>query len=206
MSELEFRSAALAGVSYPQRTIDLIVMPYEQEAQVLFHGRMITEVCSRGAWAGVEARAGRIRVNRDHDVRRTVGRTLSFNTSHDDGLIATLRISRTELGEETLALADDGALDASAGFALMHDQRTRKVKPGAEVWETRSRRRLNALYLDHVAMTPEPVYDDARVLAVRHTDTVAHVDEPTVQPNLAALKIQELQDLYARIDARYLRP
>jgi len=205
-SELEYRSAELAGVSFPQRTIDLIVMPYETEAHVPYRGRMITEVCSRGAWAGVEARTGRIRVNRDHDIRRTVGRSMAFDPNAADGLIATVRISRTELGEETLALADDGVLDASAGFALMHDPRTRKVRPGAETWETRNRRRLNALYLDHIGLTPEPAYDGAQVLAVRQGDALAQDDEDGAQPNLTAMKLRELQALYAAIDARYLRP
>lgn len=202
MSELEFRSAELAGVSFPQRTIELVVMPYEQTAIVAYHGRMIEEVCSRGAWDGVEARAGRIRVNRDHEARRTVGRSLAFYPSREEGLVAEVRISKTELGEETLALADDGALDASAGFALMHDPATRRIKPGAEVWESRSRRRLNHLYLDHIALTPEPAFEDARVIAVRAQEAQV---QPVTNRNLDALRLLELQDLYERLDRRYIR-
>lgn len=201
MSEIEFRSAELANVSFPNRTIELVVMPYETEAVVPYHGRLITEICSRGAWDGIEARTGRIRVNRDHEIRRTVGRSVAFHPSRAEGLIAELRISRTELGEETLALADDGVLDASAGFALMHDRATRKVKPGAEVWETRSRRRLNHLYLDHIALTPDPAYETANVLAVRSNDPAV---EASVMPNRQALQLQELRDLYAAIDSRYI--
>jgi phage head maturation protease len=198
--ELEYRSAELAGVSYPNRTIELVVMPYEVEAMVPYHGKLITEICSRGAWDGVEGRTGRIRVNRDHDVRRTCGRSTAFHPSRREGLIAELRISKTELGEETLALADDGVLDASAGFALMHDRQTGKIKPGAEVWETRSRRRLNHLYLDHIALTPEPAYETANVLAVRAQDPAAAAE---AMPNLERLRLLELQEAYARIDAKY---
>jgi phage head maturation protease len=199
--ELEYRSAELAGVSYPDRTIELVVMPYEVEATVPYHGRLITEICSRGAWDGVESRVGRIRVNRDHQITRTCGRSVAFHPSRREGLVAELRISKTELGEETLALADDGVLDASAGFALMHDRQTGKVKPGAEVWETRSRRRLNHLYLDHIALTPDPAYETANVLAVRAQDPEATA---TVMPNRERLKIRELQELYASIDSRYI--
>lgn len=195
----EYRASELVDVSFPKRQIELIVMPYEQEALVPYGGRVVTEICSRGAYDGIEARNGRVRVNRDHDVARTVGRTVTFHPSRKEGLVAEVRISRTDLGEETLELAGDGVLDASAGFRLMLDQAGRVV-PNAETWETRNRRRLNKLFLGHIALTPEPAYESANVLAVRQAEPV------TVggSPNREKLRMLELQETYARIDAKYL--
>ena len=70
-------------------------------------------------------------------------------------------------------MADDGLLEASVGFAVL---------PGGERWlEGRSRRRLERLFLDHIAMVPEGAYD-AQVLAVRGPSTIAAERVPT--PNL----------------------
>jgi HK97 family phage prohead protease len=162
---LEYRSAETAAVSFPQRMIEVVVMPYEREATVGYQDRLITEICSRGAWDGIETRPTRIKANRDHDTRRSVGRAKAFYPSRVDGLVARLEISRTELGDETLVLAEDGVLDVSAGFRPMDD--------GGEVWENRDRRRLVKCWLGHIAFVPDPAYEDAKVLAVRQTDEVA---------------------------------
>lgn len=160
--QLEFRSATPLGVSGHGRTVELIVMPYEQETIVAHHGRMVREVCSRGAFAGIEKR-GKIPVNRDHQVERTCGKATSFDPHDPRGLVAQLRISRTTLGDETLALAEDGVLDASAGFM---------VEANGEQWEQgRSRRRLNKVFLHHIALTPDAAYEGANVLAVRTTSS-----------------------------------
>ena len=136
-------------------------MPYETETVVEHRGRMVREIVSRGAFDGIERRANRVRVNRDHDVTRTVGRALTFFPSRDEGLVAELRIAQTELGDETLALADEGILDASAGFMPM---------PDGETWPDRNLRRVDKAWLAHIAMTPDPAYETANVLSVRTHD------------------------------------
>lgn len=186
--KLEYRSAQLTGVSFPDRTIELIVMPYEQEAVVSFGGRMIREVCSAGAFDGIERRANRIRVNRDHDVTRTVGRAVSFWPSREEGLVSSIRIAQTVLGDETLQLADEGILDASAGFLPM---------PGGESWEGRSKRRLTKLWLGHIAMTPDPAFESARVLTVR--SATADEIEESGTPNLDQVRAWKLESRYSQI-------
>ena len=52
MNPIEFRSATVAEVSFPKRTIDLVVMPYESETMVEFQGRLVREVVSRGRSPG----------------------------------------------------------------------------------------------------------------------------------------------------------
>lgn len=187
---LRFRTAEQIGVSYPKRTIELIVTPYETEAFVEIAGRMVKEVFSRGAYDGIERRANRIRVNRDHDLKRTVGRALALHPSREEGLVAELRIAKTNLGDETLALAEEGILDASAGYLPM---------PDGEVWETRNRVRIRRAWLGHIAMTPDPAYEGANVLAVRHAAN-GDVSDPsttkTETPNLDQVRAWILEDKY----------
>jgi HK97 family phage prohead protease len=190
--ELEIRVAEVASVSFPDRTIELVVMPYEQETLVPYQGRMVTEVVARGAFDGIERRANRVRVNRDHDVSRTVGRAIAFHPQRDEGLVAEVRIAQTLLGDETLQLAGEEILDASAGFLPM---------PGGERWENRARRRLTKVWLGHIALTPDPAYESARVLAVRNAGRAER--ERVETPNLDKLRIARLQALYADIDRRY---
>jgi HK97 family phage prohead protease len=183
---IEVRSAQLVDVRYPQRLIDIVVMPYEQEAVVEFQGRLIREVCSRGAYDGVQRRANRVKVNRDHDITRTVGRCRALYPSRDEGLVAEIKVAATPLGDETLALAEDGVLDASAGFLPF---------PGGEQWlENRSLRRLVKCWLGHIAMVPDPAYEGANMLALR-TATVGEIlpPAPVLTPNLDAMRLWELE-------------
>jgi HK97 family phage prohead protease len=186
---LEYRAAKQIGVSFPDRIIELIVMPYEEETVVEHQGRMVREVFSRGAFSGIERRANRIRVNRDHDVTRTVGRAVRLH-NRDDGLVAELRIAQTPLGDETLTLAHEEILDASAGFLPMAD---------GEQWEGRSLRRLVKAWLGHIAMTPDPAYEGAKVLAVR-SQGLTEPPSGIVAPNLAAVKAWELEKMYVLTD------
>jgi HK97 family phage prohead protease len=179
------RHAEVRDVSFPGRTIDLVVMPYETPAMVAYDGRMVQEVIDRAAFAGIERRANRVRVNREHDVLHTVGRAVAFHPNRDEGLVAELRIARTPMGDETLALAADGDLDASAAFLPMD---------GGLKWETRSAYRVTKAWLGHIAMTSDPAYPDARVLAVRNADGAPKLS-PT--PNLDVVRGWLLADSVA---------
>jgi len=181
--ELRFRAAQQVAVSFPDRTIELIVTPWESPALVPFQGRMVTEIFSRGAYDGIERRANRVRVNRDHNLERTVGRAVAFHPSRAEGLVAQIRIAQTDLGDETLALADDECLDASAGYLPM---------PDGEVWEARDRVRVRKAWLGHIALTPEPAYETARVLAVRSAERAS----PAATPNLDEVMGWRLQARY----------
>jgi phage head maturation protease len=189
---LMYRTATQLGVNFPDRIIELVAMPYEEETLVEHKGRMVRETIARGAFDGIERRANRIRVNRDHLRERTVGRAVAFHPSREEGLVAELRIARTELGDETLALADEDCLDASAGFLPM---------PGGEKWLTRSRVRYSRCWLGHIALTPDPAYETARVLSVRQKANggVAEAsEEPIATPNLDIVRGWLLSDQYDR--------
>jgi HK97 family phage prohead protease len=159
--ELWLRTAQLVDVSFADRTIELIAIPYETPTLVGYQGRMVHESIARGAFDGIERRANRVRVNREHERLQTIGRAVRFHPSRDEGLVSEVKIAKTPLGDETLELAADGCLDASAAFLPM---------AGGMQWQGRSAYRVSKAWLGHIAMTAEPAYEGARVLAVRSAD------------------------------------
>ena len=183
---LRWRTATQLGVNFPERTIELVVMPYDAEALVPYGSRLVTEIICRGAFDGIERRPNRIRVNRDHHVERTVGRAIALHPSREEGLVGEIKIARTELGDETLTLADEGCLDASAGFLPM---------PGGELWEGRNRVRIRKAWLGHIAMTPDPAYSGATVLAVRNA-AQRKEDDGNATPNLDQVRAWLLEERY----------
>jgi HK97 family phage prohead protease len=187
--EIEYRAAGELGVSFPKRQIELVVMPYETEAQVVHRGRMIREIVSRGAFEGLDAARRRVMVNRGHVINNVVGKAIQFHPSREDGLVAELQIAKTADGDETLQLADEGLLDASAGFG---------VPQGGESWPEQGLRRLSRLWLDHIAMVPDPAYEGTSVLAVR--ETTEPDPDAASRPNLDAVRGWRLADRYAMIE------
>ena len=175
------RDAQLVDVSFPARTVEVIVMPYEAPAEVRFDGRIVSETIARGAFDGIERRANRIRANRDHKAERTVGRARAFHPGRQEGLVAHVHISNTDLGNETLQLCADGCLDASAGFLPMRD---------GMVWNGAAAYTVTKAWLGHIAFTPDPAHKGAKVLHVR-TAVLASVLPPVLPassgtPNLDA--------------------
>jgi len=210
MSEIEFRAAEVAEVSYPKRTVTVLVAPYETPTVIHTPHRSFTEVVSRGAYDGVQRRVGSIRANRDHDWSKLAGRVTAVYPDRDDGLVADVKMFNSGAGPETLELCAEDGLSASAGFALMREGgAVGRVKQGAEVWErSRTVRRLNELWLDHVAFVPNPAYETATVLDVLAM-TPAEIIEadmpstPPGRPNLERLELERLRSELALLNARY---
>jgi phage head maturation protease len=202
MSEIEIREAQLAAVSYPNRTATVIVAPYETPTVIHTPRGSYTEVVARGAYDGVQTRAGKIKANRDHNWERLAGRVTALYPDREEGLVAEIRMSRTLLGEETLELCGDEMLAASAGFGLMREGgATGPVKQDAETWtESHSVRRLNELWLDHVSFVPNPAYETATVIDVRKTGPMTIV---AVRPNMEKLELERLRAVQHEIDSRY---
>jgi HK97 family phage prohead protease len=142
---------------------------------------MVRETICRGAFDGIERRANRIRANRDHDEKRTFGRAVTFHPNTAEGLLAVVKAARTPLGDETLELAEDGCLDASAGFV---------PKDGGMRWMARSAYQITKGWLRHIALVPEAAYDEARVLAVRSAQRAS----ASKTPNLDEVRSWRLED------------
>jgi HK97 family phage prohead protease len=156
---IEFRSSAVAGVNFAQRVIEFIAVPYDESALVEYRGEMWNESFLPGSFDGLEKRPNRVRVNRDHERSRTIGKVVNFWPSRKEGLVGAARIAQTPLGDETLALADEDCLGASVGFAVRgRDQ---------ELDRRTMARRIRRAFVDHLSFVPDPAYTGAGVLAVR---------------------------------------
>lgn len=195
----------VAEVNFPKRIVTVIAMPYERPTPI--DGRFV-EIVSRGAFDGIEKRTSQIRANRDHSWDKPVGKVVALHPSRKEGLVADVKISRTTVGQDTLELCEDDVLSASAGFGLLRRDDGR-VWDDAEVWErNRSVRRLNRLWLDHLAFVPNPAYPDAAVLSVRHA-AVSPQEPPggehtsVSMPNRDRIALETLRAEKAALDARW---
>jgi phage head maturation protease len=213
--QIETRSGdgyQIAEVDFPKRIVTVLAMPYERPTEIFDRGQVFTEVVSKNAFSGMEKRTSKIRANRDHSWDKPVGRIVGLHTSRREGLVAEVKVSRTDLGNDTLELCEDDVLSASAGFRLLcRDGGSGPVYEDAEVWEAETTRRLNRLWLDHLAFVPNPAYPDAAVLSVRNA--VARPREPAggghtfvPAPNLAQVRVDALKAAEADMNRRYTRP
>jgi HK97 family phage prohead protease len=166
---VELRTAAIAEVNFAQRLITAIAAPYEQATNVMWRGDVWSESFERGAWDGIERRPNRIKVNRDHNKSRTVGKAMKFFPSREEGLVTELRIAQTSLGDETLALADERCVGLSVGFAAL---------PADQIIDRANRsRKVRRAFLDHISFVEDPAYPGAEVLEVRENEIVIPDDD-----------------------------
>ena len=207
-TRVEIRSGAgyeIADVSFPKRIVTVIAMPYERPTQIVERGAVFTEVVTRGAFNGIEQRRS-IRANRDHSWEKLVGKIVAVHPSRKEGLVTEVKMFGTDIGERTLVECDEGGLDASAGFELLR-RADGRVWDDAETWDhNHTTRRLNRLWLDHLAFVPNPAYPDAVVQDVRSTP-LSQQEPPSVDetPNRDRLTLEEQRAAYEALNRRYIR-
>jgi phage head maturation protease len=199
----------VSDVNFAKRVVTVIAMPYERPTEIVERGEAFTEVVSKNAFSGSEKRGG-IRANRDHSWEKPVGKIVCLHPSRSEGLVAEVKISRTPLGDDTLELCEDDVLSASAGFGLLRSDNGRgPVYPDAEVWDDRrSVRRLNRLWLEHLAFVPNPAYPDAAVLSVRHAaerpqEPISGERMSVSAPNLVQLHVDALRAAEEEMNRRF---
>ena len=180
-ARVEERDSNVAGVNFAQRIIEVVAVPYNEPATIQYRGELWEESFDPAAFIGIETRQKLVRVNRDHDKRRTVGKIVSYSPSRTEGLVAEVRIAQTPLGDETLALADEEALGASVGFTVPGS--------GQELDRRSHARRIKRAFLDHLALTADEAYSGARVLNVR--DGIGPVNVANL-PRLVTPDLDEL--------------
>jgi HK97 family phage prohead protease len=164
VSEILTRSdGVFADIDFKLRLIDLIAVPWEKPASVYWRGEQWTEVFERGAFNGVEARAGEVRVNREHRKGDTVGKVVELDPFDERGLFARLKIVKGSKGDELLHLAEEEMVSASIGY---------RANKGSDVVLDKQNmtRRVRNAFLDHLGMVEDPAFKEARVLAVRGDD------------------------------------
>jgi len=174
---VEIRSATVTNVDFEERIIQLVAVPYDEEAVVPYNGQMVVETVAPGSFDGIETRSEHVSANRDHQYERTFGKAVSYRSDDPVGLITNIYVSDTPLGTETLRLAADGVLKGSVGMLVRRSDQV--VKNG--------RRRIKRAFLDHVSLVPNPAYRGAGVLAVRQEQGLPAEDEgapPAPTPNL----------------------
>lgn len=158
---IEYRTATPLGVRHEHREIELIAIPYNETARVFRRRqqRWVDESVDPEAFAGV---TGKVSVNRAHDVERPLGWVSKMQPGDPRGLRSLLRIARTPAGDEALELADEGLLSASVGFMAIGEQ-----------WSSdRATVKVTKARLAHIALTGDPAYAGAEVLAVRSGEGV----------------------------------
>lgn len=171
MSEpIEFRDAAVASIDRERRQIVLIAAPYGEETALASGpgGRPMREVIAPGAFSGVETRKRHVTANREHDYTRTIGKVTGWRDL-PEGLEATITVSDTDLGRETLTLAADGVLSASVGMMVRRSDQVSRAGV----------RTIRRAFLDHIALVASPAYEGATVREVREAETA-----PASTPNL----------------------
>jgi HK97 family phage prohead protease len=151
----------LENVDFKHRIIDVIAVPWEQEARVFWRGEYWTEVFQRGAFDRVISAAGKVRVNREHRKGDTVGKVDEFNPQHEKGLLARVKVVRGTKGDELLYLAEEDMISASIGYLA------NKIGTDVMLDKEAKTRRVRSAFLDHLAMVEDPAYKGAEVLAVR---------------------------------------
>jgi phage head maturation protease len=181
---IEYRNSSLAGVNFAQRIIDLVAVPYDEEALVDYRGEMWRERFLCTAFEGIETRTTPVRANRDHNPARTVGKVTQFWPSRAEGLVAAVRIAKTPLGDETLALADDDCLGASVGFAVRGSDQELNRRDRSRV--------INRAFVDHLAFVPDPAYLSAGVLSVRNAGSAIQSPLAADLPKLVTPNLDEL--------------
>lgn len=174
MSEILTRSdGVFANVDVSERLIDVIAVPWEQEARVVWRGEVWTEVFERGAFNGARDLAGKIRVNREHRKGDTVGKVVEFDPDDSRGLLARVKVVLGPKGDEILYLAKGDMVSASIGYA------TRNLSKDVVLDKEAKARRVKNAFLDHLSMVEDPAFEGARVLAVRRNGaTGGAVEEP----------------------------
>jgi|SRR5579875_583137 len=188
---VEERSAAIADMSFSERVIKVIAVPYEQPTVVPYRGDVWQEVFERSAFQGFDPLNPRQRVvpvgavlrapAYDHDGGQLVGKVGATYPDRSDGLVLDLNIARTAAGDDTLELANNGMLYPSVGFGV-------RVPSSDQQLDRRNKmRRVKKAFLDHVSMVPTPAYQGAEVLQVRADGTMANGGEVPPLPATPAL-------------------
>lgn len=175
----------LADVDQRQRLVDVIVAPYDQEAEVFWRGEIWREKFLHGSFDGIETRAGSVRANREHMIGRTVGKAVTLDSQHSDGLLGRVKIAKTDEGDEVLSLAEEDMVSISGGFVFRGSD--------VELNKRTLLRTVKRAFLDHISFVEQPAYEGAKVLAVREgLQAPASGESPLVTPALDEFVNDEL--------------
>lgn len=163
---VEWRSAEMTDVKFPNRTITVLAAPYEKSSDfVVYRGRQYVETFARGAFNGIETRPKQVAVNREHIKGATVGKVERFDPNTSEGLVAEIRVAATPAGDEVLQLADERMIWPSVGFYIK--------RPSDQELNNRStpaQRLIKRAFIEHVSLVENPAYTEVDIVDVRASD------------------------------------
>jgi len=178
--ETRSSNVTVEDVNFPKGIITVVAAPYNQPTRVPFAGGVWSEIFMRSAFENFDPKKRRVPAlaslvfpNPEHNDGHLVGRIIETR-SEDSGLIADVKISRTPQGTETLELANDGNLSASAGFQVKDPRRDQELDR-----YTRTRK-IHRAFLHHLAFVAVPAYEGAEVLAVRSEPGLPYTPTPNI--------------------------
>jgi phage head maturation protease len=152
--------AVLEDVNFKDRTIEVIAVPWDEEAEIVWRGETWKESFEPYALDEAAKEKARVPVNRQHNRADTVGRIVRIDPKvHQRGALASVKVARTPRGDETLQLASEGMLGASVGYFV------RKMSD-VLVLRRSMTRRVQRAFLDHLSMVEDPAYKGAETVAV----------------------------------------
>jgi HK97 family phage prohead protease len=154
LAQVAFGAVELRATS--RREVEGIVAPYGETSYLTPdpHGeRFLRGSLSRS----VRDRGMRVKLFRNHDHSRAVGRATAWNADDPAGLWGRFKVAATPAGDEVLTEVREGTLDAfSIGFRALVTHRA-----------VDSVREVVAAELHEVSIAPMGAYEGARVLALR---------------------------------------
>lgn len=119
--------------------------------------------------------ASRVKLLRDHDTSKAVGKALTLE-SRPDGMYGVFSVARGAAGDELLSLAEDGVIDGFSIGPVMGPSGFDVDKAGV--------RHVRAARLMEVTATAVPAFDDARVhkVAASADGKGSNMGDTTVTP------------------------
>jgi HK97 family phage prohead protease len=160
--QITVRAAADDGTATGERRIDAIAVPYHTWAQVS-SGQQV-----RFMPGSLPEDGKNPRVFMYHDSTKVVGSVVE-RVSTDEAMLASMKISRTALGDEALVLAADGVMDVSVGVNIIEateDSQGRLTVTAAEWLE--------------LSLVPIPAFSGATITDVAASaETPDTTEEPT---------------------------
>jgi HK97 family phage prohead protease len=159
--EFQVRDADVTG-----RTVRLACVPYDRPAPVAdANGDPYLEQFQRGAFRNVVKAPHVVQLLHDHRPGVGFGYARSL-TEEPTYLVGEWRVPKSEPGDQLLALVTDEQLrGVSVGFQPGDH-------PEDNVWVDNVLTRRYVARMPEVSLTPAPVYDDAKVLEIRHRQQI----------------------------------
>ena len=156
--------SAASGEPTGERRIDAIAVPWNTFATVSDG----TEVMFKPGSLPVEGKAPRVFMY--HDSSQPVG-IVSERVSTDEAMLASMKISRTALGDDALVLAADGVMDVSVG-----------VNPTEFSYDDQGRMIVTAADWMELSLVPIPAFSGATITQVAASAETEPDTEETTEP------------------------